>query len=211
MIAMIGRRLQLYHLPSKKTLSRMAHNPFSGAKWYRSASQIFEHPSWSQPSDSTHSFDSGVRKNYTDRCPGKQRRATPGSDPLRDTRTRLRRIFRPGKPTSFPTSCLSEYPELPLMPRQPRGYGGRAPNFIRLFQERKIPFHAEPRHGDKVQTEISEIDQISDTKIRSAMTLIKQTMQSSSRFKEDVDAALKSDDLDESLDRKLHTKRKKGT
>jgi len=155
MIAMIGRRLQLYHLPSKKTLSRMAHNPFSGAKWYRSASQIFEHPSWSQPSDSTHSFDSGARKNYTDRCPGKQRRATLGSDPLRDTRTRLRRIFRPGKPTSFPTSCLSEYPELPLMPQKPRGYGGRAPNFIRLFQERIIPFHAEPRQSGAPDSRIS--------------------------------------------------------
>ena len=157
---MIGRRLQLYHLPSKKTLSRMAHNPFSGAKWYRSASQIFEHPSWSQPSDSTHSFDSGVRKNYTDRCPGKQRRATLGNDPLRDTRTRLRRIFRPGKPTIFPTSCLSEYPELPLMPRKPRGYGGRAPNFIRLFQERKIPFHVEPRQYRGFPSETSKKTQL---------------------------------------------------
>ena len=147
MIAMIGRRLQLYHLPSKKPLSRMAHNPFPGAKWYLSTSQIFEHPSWSQPSDPTHYFDSRVPKDYTYRCPGKQRRATLGSDPSRDTRMRLLRIFHPGKPISFPTSCLSEYLELPHMPRKPQGYGGRAPNIIRLFQERKIPFHAEPRQS----------------------------------------------------------------
>jgi hypothetical protein len=150
-IAMIGRRLQFYHRPSKKTLSRMAYNPFSGTKWYLSASQIFEHPVWSQPSEPTHYFNSRGLEGHTDRRPMKKRRATLESDLLRDNRTRLRRIFHPGKPISFPTSCLSEYPELPLMPQKPRGSGGRALNFIRLFKERKIPFHAEPRQWGNLE------------------------------------------------------------
>jgi len=142
---MNSRRLQFNHLPPKKTLSRMAYNPSSGARWYRNASPIFKHPSGSQSSDPMNYFDSRGTEGYTDSRPVKQKRATLGSDPLRDNRTRLQWIFRPGKPISFPTSCLSEYPELPLMPQKPRGSGGRAPNFIRLFQERKIPFHVEPR------------------------------------------------------------------
>ena len=41
---------------------------------------------------------------HTYGCPVKQRRATLGSDPLRDSRMRLRRIFRPGKSQpGFPT------------------------------------------------------------------------------------------------------------
>ena len=43
------------------------------------------------------------------------------------------------------------------MPRKPRGYGGRAPNFIRLFQERKIPFHAEPRQFDKMDFSLDDV------------------------------------------------------
>ena len=144
---MSSRRVRYYHRPSPKTPSRMAYNRFTGARWYLSTSQIFEHPPWSRSAELMNYFDSKGFDGYTDRRPVKQRRATLGSDPLRDNRTRLRRIFRPGKPTSFPTSCLSEYPELPLMPQKPRGSGGRAPNFIRLFQERKIPFHVEPRHS----------------------------------------------------------------
>jgi len=142
---MSRRRLPYYHRSSQKTLSRMAYNRFSGARWYLDTLRNFEHPSWSRSVDLMNDFDSTVREGYTDGRPVKQRRATLRSDPLRDTRTRLRRIFRQGKPISFPTSYLSEYPELPLMPQKPRGYGGRAPNFIRLFQERKIPFYAEPR------------------------------------------------------------------
>ena len=142
---MSSPRLQYYHLPSKKTLSRMAYNPSSGAKWYLSTPQIFEYPSWSQPSDPTHYFDSRGLEGYTDRCPVKQRWATLGSDPLRDSRMRLRRIFRPGKPKSFPTFPFTEYPELPHMPKKPRGYGGSAPGISRLFKKRKIPFSAEPR------------------------------------------------------------------
>ena len=149
MIAMPSRRLQYDHRPSQKILSRMTYNRFSGSKWYHSTSRIFKHPRWFQSSDLTHYFDSRTLDSYTDRHLVKQRRATLGSDPSRDNRMRLRRIFRSGKPTNFPTSCLSEYPELPLMPRKPRGSGGRAPNFIRLFQERKIPFHAEPRHQEE--------------------------------------------------------------
>ncbi|RKX74570.1 MAG: hypothetical protein DRP87_16540, partial [Spirochaetes bacterium] len=42
-IAMIEQRLQFYHLPLKKTLSRMACNRFSRARWYLSTSRIFEH------------------------------------------------------------------------------------------------------------------------------------------------------------------------
>jgi hypothetical protein len=142
---MIDRRLQLYHRSTNKTLSRMTHKPFSGAKWYLSTSEIFEDPSRCKPSEPPHLFDSTGLQSYTDYHPAKQRRATLGSDPLRDSRMRLRRIFRPGKPISFPTSSSWEYPEPPQMPQNPRGYGGRAPNFIRLFQEREIPFHAEPK------------------------------------------------------------------
>jgi len=142
---MSSQRRQYDHRPSPKTLSRMASNRFSGARWSLDTPQNLEHPSWSQSVDLMKDFDSTVREGYTDGRPVKQRWATLRSDPLRDTRTRLRRIFRPGKSTCFPTSSLSEYPERPPMPQKPRGYGGRAPNFIRLFQERKIPFHAEPR------------------------------------------------------------------
>ena len=142
---MSRRRLPYYHRSSQKTLSRMAYNRCSGARWYLSTPQIFENHPWVRSADPKRYFDSKGLESYTDCRPVKQRRATLRSDPLRDTRTRLRRIFRQGKPISFPTSYLSEYPELPLMPQKPRGYGGRAPNFIRLFQERKIPFYAEPR------------------------------------------------------------------
>jgi len=67
------------------------------------------------------SYEKGIvdgteAEGYTFSCPVKQKRATLGSDPLRDSRMRLRRIFRPGKSKRFPTSYLSEYPELPLMP-----------------------------------------------------------------------------------------------
>lgn len=53
---------------------------------------------------------------HTCSCPVKRRRATLGSEPLRDSRMRLRRIFRPGKSIDLPGSFYFEYPELPLMP-----------------------------------------------------------------------------------------------
>ncbi len=127
------RRLQYDHRPSQKTLSRMAYNRFSGAKWTLSTSQIFKHLRWSQSSDPTHYFDSKVLGSYTDCHPVKQRRATLGSDPPRDNRMRLRRIFRPGKPRCFPTSYLSEYPELPPMPQKTPGVWGQSPQLHSLY------------------------------------------------------------------------------
>jgi len=149
----------------------MAHKPFSGAKWYLSASDIFEDPSRCKPSEPTHHFDSTGLHSYTDYHPVKQRRATLGSDPLRDSRMRLRRIFRPGKSISFPTSSSWEYLELPPMPQKPRGYGGRAPNFVRNFEEREIPFHAEPKQKPKGKS-LSEIEKANNTSISRIRILI---------------------------------------
>jgi hypothetical protein len=82
---------------------------------------------------------------HTGSCPVKRRRATLGSDPLRDSRMRLRRITVRGSLNTSPPpfgviqSCL-------LCLEKPRGSGGRAPGNSSLFKNGKIPFHAEPRH-----------------------------------------------------------------
>jgi hypothetical protein len=70
----------------------------------------------------------------------KKRRATLESDLLRDNRTRLRRIFHPGKPISFPTSCLSEYPELPLMPQKPGDLGAEPSTSFAYLKSGKFHF-----------------------------------------------------------------------
>jgi hypothetical protein len=85
-IAMSSRRRHYDPRPSQKTLSRIACNRFSGARWYVDALQNFQHPSWSRSVDLMNDFDSTVREGYTDGRPVKQRLATLRSDPLRDTR-----------------------------------------------------------------------------------------------------------------------------
>ena len=80
------------------------------------------------------------------RCPVKRRRATLGSDPLRDSWARLRRISVRGDPRASPPllragdiqSCL-------LCLRKPQGFGGRAPNYTRLSKRWRVSLHVEPR------------------------------------------------------------------
>ncbi|MBA7642145.1 hypothetical protein ES703_49832 [subsurface metagenome] len=83
---------------------------------------------------------------YSDPYPVKQMRATLRSDPLRDNRMRLRRISVRGNLWVSPPSIRYKgYPELPLMPQKPRGFGGRAPKYYCLSENLEITFHAEPR------------------------------------------------------------------
>ena len=75
----------------------------------------------------TDGFDTEGRKDYACYSPVKQRRATLGSDPLRDNRMRLRRIFRPGKPSNFPTSFLQNIQSCLLCLKNPGGLGAEPP------------------------------------------------------------------------------------
>ena len=73
-------------------------------------------------------FDRNRQISHSYACPVKRRRATLRSDPSRDNRMRLRRIFRPGEatigfPASYHWNILSCLPCL----KKPRGFGGRAP------------------------------------------------------------------------------------
>ncbi len=92
-------------------------------------------------------FDRKEQIGQHDDYPVKRRRATLRSDPLRDSRMRLRRIFRRGKPRSASPPLVKRISRAASNAlEKPRGSGGRAPRIIRLIKNWEIPFHAEPRH-----------------------------------------------------------------
>lgn len=88
----------------------------------------------------TGGFDTEGRKDYACCCPVKQRRATLGSDPLRDSRMRLRRIFRPGKPSNFPASFLQNIRSCLLCLKNPGGLGAEPPIIFDYIKIAKIHF-----------------------------------------------------------------------
>ena len=95
----------------------------------------------------TVTFDRKEQIGHSYDYPAKRRRATLRSDPSRDNRMRMRRIFRPGKPQpASPPLNTAISRAASNASKKPRGSRGRAPDFCRLFKNAKIPFHAEPRH-----------------------------------------------------------------
>jgi len=91
--------------------------------------------------DKIASVDRKELADHTCSCPVKRKRATLGSDPLRDSWMRLRRIFRPGKSIDPPASFYLEYPGLPLMPRKtPGGLGAESPEIVAYLRMGKFHF-----------------------------------------------------------------------
>ncbi len=85
---------------------------------------------------------------YRYMSPVKQKRATLGSDPLRDNRIEVRRISVWGSHMVSPphhSDCL-DIRKFLIMPQKPRGSGGSAPGKILIPYGLKIPFSVEPRH-----------------------------------------------------------------
>jgi len=76
-------------------------------------------------------FDRQEVMMYKHDCPAKQKRATLGSDPPRDSRMRLRRISVGGNRAVSPPRLLAEADIQSCLSclRKPRGFGGRAPNY----------------------------------------------------------------------------------
>ena len=105
----------------------------------------------------TVTFDRKEQIGHSYDYPAKRRRATLRSDPSRDNRMRMRRIFRPGKPQpASPPLNTAISRAASNASKKPRGSRGRAPDFCRLFKNAKIPFHAEPRQNDYIKKEILE-------------------------------------------------------
>ncbi len=87
------------------------------------------------------SVDGTEAEGYTFSCPVKQKRATLGSDPLRDSRMRLRRIFRPGKSIDLPASFyfgISRVTSYAL--KNPGGLGAEPPEIVAYLRMGKLHF-----------------------------------------------------------------------
>ena len=91
--------------------------------------------------DKIASVDRKELADHTYRCPVKRKRATLGSDPLRDSRMRLRRIFRPGKSIDLPASFyfgISRVTSYAL--KNPGGLGAEPPEIVAYLRMGKFHF-----------------------------------------------------------------------